>query len=330
MSSSDASSAASLFDPTRLRTARQAAMMRKKDLAEKIGVSAAAVSQYENGTTSPSARVVAALALALGQRVSFFAADRPLGEATATLAHFRSLRSTTKQEPRSGFRTCPADLGTDPSHAAVRAAAPLDLPAELAPGPGRTAGCCGTSREGGPSDYGNRGGTRSERRSPPRVQRRSVHAPPRHDRHVECSRSHANSPNGPSLYCRPSDSTGRVPDGSMRHTNLPICFFTTTAEPGTHAVERQANIFASSFFAPTSQIVDDLPTRGDWKQLLELKEVWASLSRRCCSGRGRSESCPTTPTGGRSPNSTRAGGESRSLAMKAERSSQSCSTGRST
>jgi Zn-dependent peptidase ImmA (M78 family) len=46
------------------------------------------------------------------------------------------------------------------------------------------------------------------------------------------------------------------------------------AEPGTHAVERQANIFASEFLAPVSEIVDDLPARADWKALLELKEIW--------------------------------------------------------
>jgi len=46
------------------------------------------------------------------------------------------------------------------------------------------------------------------------------------------------------------------------------------AEPGTHAVERQANVFASEFLAPASQIFDDLPVRADWKQLLHLKEVW--------------------------------------------------------
>lgn len=43
VSERDLRTASALFDPTRLRIARQAAMLRKKDLAERVGVSAAAV-----------------------------------------------------------------------------------------------------------------------------------------------------------------------------------------------------------------------------------------------------------------------------------------------
>jgi transcriptional regulator with XRE-family HTH domain len=95
--------ASDLFDPTRLRIARQAAMLHKKDLAERLGISAGAVSQYENGSSSPSPKIVAGLALALGVPSNFFASDRPLGEAPATTAHFRSLRSTSKQERDRAF-----------------------------------------------------------------------------------------------------------------------------------------------------------------------------------------------------------------------------------
>ncbi|MEZ5374029.1 MAG: helix-turn-helix transcriptional regulator, partial [Microthrixaceae bacterium] len=103
MSDRDLRTTSALFDPTRLRIARQAAMLRKKDLAERVGVSAAAVSQYENGSSAPGPRVVAALALALGMPTAFFAADRSLGEAPAATAHFRSLRSTSKQERDRAF-----------------------------------------------------------------------------------------------------------------------------------------------------------------------------------------------------------------------------------
>src|ERR1700722_8308300 len=86
-----------------MRIARQAAMLQKKDLAERIGISGGAVSQYENGSSSPSPKIVAELALALGVPSKFFASDRPLGEAPASTAHFRSLRSTSKQERDRAF-----------------------------------------------------------------------------------------------------------------------------------------------------------------------------------------------------------------------------------
>lgn len=46
------------------------------------------------------------------------------------------------------------------------------------------------------------------------------------------------------------------------------------AAPGTHAVEQQANTFASEFLAPAEQIADLLPRRAEWPRLLELKRVW--------------------------------------------------------
>ena len=45
-------------------------------------------------------------------------------------------------------------------------------------------------------------------------------------------------------------------------------------EPGSHAVERQANAFAAEFLAPARAIADQLPRRADWAALLELKRTW--------------------------------------------------------
>src|ERR1035441_2480747 len=78
-------------------------MLHKKDLAERVGVSAGAVSQYESGSSSPSPKTVAALSLALGVPSGFFTGDRPLTTAPNATAHFRSLRSTSKQERDRAF-----------------------------------------------------------------------------------------------------------------------------------------------------------------------------------------------------------------------------------
>lgn len=271
MSSRDASAAASLFDPTRLRIARQAAMMRKKDLAERIGVSAGAVSQYENGTTTPSARVVAALALALGQPANFFASDRPLGEATATLAHFRSLRSTSNQERDRAFAH--ALLTWELTQVMQRYVRfpQLDLPSELALDP-----------DNSPSDV--------ERAAQDARRLMGLGDGPiphmvrlLESRGVVCTRLPAQTPRVFAFSCdfpeRPVVvlSTERFYRAACRFDaahELAHLLLHHDAEPGTHAVERQANIFASEFLAPTGQIIDDLPARSDWNRLLRLKEVW--------------------------------------------------------
>jgi Zn-dependent peptidase ImmA (M78 family)/transcriptional regulator with XRE-family HTH domain len=92
---SGARAASALFDPRRLQLAREAAGLRKVTLAERVGVSAAAISQYEHGATRPSAASLAKLALALDVPVAFFAArkhETPV--APVASAFFRSLRST--------------------------------------------------------------------------------------------------------------------------------------------------------------------------------------------------------------------------------------------
>jgi Zn-dependent peptidase ImmA (M78 family)/transcriptional regulator with XRE-family HTH domain len=271
VTSSDAYSAASLFDPTRLRIARQAAMTRKKDLAEKIGVSAGAVSQYENGTTTPSPRVVAALALALGQPASFFAADRPLGEATATLAHFRSLRSTSKQERDRAFAH--ALLTWELAQVIQRyVRLPLlDLPTDLALGsddpPAAVEAAARQARLSMGLDKG----------PVPNVVRLLE------SKGVVCTRLPAQTRRVFAFSCdfpeRPVVvlSTERFHRAAGRFDaahELAHILMHHDAEPGTHAVERQANVFASEFLAPASEIIDDLPVRADWKQLLHLKEVW--------------------------------------------------------
>jgi Zn-dependent peptidase ImmA (M78 family)/transcriptional regulator with XRE-family HTH domain len=263
--------ASDLFDPTRLRIARQAAMLHKKDLAERLGISGAAVSQYENGTSSPSPKIVAALALALGMPVNFFAGDRPLGEAPATSAHFRSLRSTTKQERDRAFAhalltweltsvieryvrlpnyNLPADLSlnTDDPLSVVEAAAQRARVAlELGTGPLSNAV-------------------------------RLLEA-----RGVVCTRLPANTRRVFAFSC---DFPARpVVVLSTERTHLAAGRFDAAhelghlllhrdAEPGTHAVERQANVFASEFLAPASEIADVLPSKVDWKRLIELKVTW--------------------------------------------------------
>lgn len=92
---SRAADIAALFDPNRLRQARRLATKNKQALALEVGVSPAAIGQYESGVNAPRPDVLEALARSLNVPVRFFATGRPLAPLDSTDAHFKSLRSTT-------------------------------------------------------------------------------------------------------------------------------------------------------------------------------------------------------------------------------------------
>ncbi|WP_104062056.1 ImmA/IrrE family metallo-endopeptidase [Arthrobacter sp. 4R501] len=85
------------FDPARLTQARRLAGITKQALGDAVGVSGAAIGQYEAGV-SPRPEILGLLARELGQPVAFFAMGRPIGKLDVSQAHFRSLRSTRASE----------------------------------------------------------------------------------------------------------------------------------------------------------------------------------------------------------------------------------------
>ena len=93
--STDAADVARLFDPARLTQARRINKMSKAELHRKVGVSAAAIGQYERGEVRPRAETVAALADALRVPPGFFALGRPRAQVDIAEASFRRLRSTS-------------------------------------------------------------------------------------------------------------------------------------------------------------------------------------------------------------------------------------------
>jgi Zn-dependent peptidase ImmA (M78 family)/DNA-binding XRE family transcriptional regulator len=84
-----------MFQPGRLGQARLARGRKMVDLAAMVGVTPAAIGQYEAGHIKPSAEVLGRLAVALRFPVSFFEAGRPMGSMSPDRAHFRRLRSVT-------------------------------------------------------------------------------------------------------------------------------------------------------------------------------------------------------------------------------------------
>lgn len=83
-----------VFNPARLTLARHIAGKSKRQLADAIGKTATAVTQFELGQARPSTETLAACAQELGLPVTFFAAGRPQLAVDTGDAHFRSLRAT--------------------------------------------------------------------------------------------------------------------------------------------------------------------------------------------------------------------------------------------
>ncbi|MEV6142382.1 XRE family transcriptional regulator [Streptomyces sp. NPDC051992] len=85
--------------------ARRLAGLTKREVADGIGVSAAAVGQYEAGTNRPRPELIPRLADVLDVPIQFFVAGRPMGKVDSSMAHFRALRSTSgaQRERALGF-----------------------------------------------------------------------------------------------------------------------------------------------------------------------------------------------------------------------------------
>jgi len=84
------------FVGARLREAREARGLTATWLADILGVSRAAVSQYETGKTSPSITVMERIALVLDLPPRFFLNREPKDDVAATPVFYRSMSAATK------------------------------------------------------------------------------------------------------------------------------------------------------------------------------------------------------------------------------------------
>jgi Zn-dependent peptidase ImmA (M78 family)/transcriptional regulator with XRE-family HTH domain len=93
------------FEPARLTQARVRLGMSKTELAAAVGVSAAAIGQYEADVNSPRPEVLDRLARVLKVRPGFFSVGRPLARIDTVNAHFRSLRSARVSDRQKALAT---------------------------------------------------------------------------------------------------------------------------------------------------------------------------------------------------------------------------------
>jgi Zn-dependent peptidase ImmA (M78 family)/transcriptional regulator with XRE-family HTH domain len=277
-----ADAVASAFDPRRLTLARVRNGWTKRRLAEVVGVSSAAITQYELGQARPSGASLARLAVQLGVPPRYLAAGRPFINVRPADAHFRSLRSATVSEREQSLAVV-AHL----AELVIVLSRIVRLPAVTIPD-AISDGGDGPERE-----------ARSLRRAwelgagpiPHLVRQAEMHGivvavarfgsservdafscwPERLDRPVICLSSDRGN------VLRRRFSAAHEIGHLILHRGHP--------DPGSTTNEHEADRFAAELLMPADDIAPSLPRRPDLATLIELQQQWGvsvqALLRRC-------------------------------------------------
>jgi Zn-dependent peptidase ImmA (M78 family)/transcriptional regulator with XRE-family HTH domain len=265
----EAAAVAGAFDPDELTLARKFRGLRKNELAQAVGVTPAALSQYELGQSRPSPAVLARLALALGVPVRFFVIGHPK-PVSPSAAHFRSLRATTQLERDQAlaFGQVAWRLMTGiekyielPASRIPHAALPAD------PGGAEVAAAARQARE----SMGVSAGP-----VPHVVRLLEAHGTvviglPAMSRRVDAFSHWYGS--RPVVFLNPMKDDKARSRFDAAH-ELGHLVLHHDAEPGNRVVENQAHDFAAEFLMPCEQIAGELPRRLDWDRLFLAKRRW--------------------------------------------------------
>jgi len=262
---------AGLFDRFRLTVAREFAALTKTELAARIGVTPAALTQYESGNSRPSAATLVKLSLTLGQSIEFFAADGQRDRLTDHgRAFFRSLRSTrqldrSRAEARAFFVSEVADC------LIRRVKLPeLTLPKDLHIGDDTSQETIERRAEALRSHWGLSGSP-----IPNMVRLLEVHGIIVTRCTVECAGVDAFSRwfrPGPIVVLNSTKSLDRLRFDAAHE--LAHLLLHADVEPGNKVLEDQAHAFAAAFLMPRSVIREQLPQRFDPFRYGHLKRIW--------------------------------------------------------
>jgi len=280
---------ASAFDPARLTQARQLKGLTKKDVADDLGVTPAAVGQYEAGVARPRPDVLLRLAEVLDVPVAFFAAGRPNAQLDASGTHFRSLRSTRvfQRDKAVAFASQVWEL----THALERW---VQLPVVDLPGfaGGEVLPTCGMTPDPARAAQELRGywglGQGPIAHLVRLMESRGIVVAMLPFERAEAARIAAFSTSRlprPLIVLTPD----RADDVcwyrfSAAHELGHLILHGDTA-PGDQQHEREADAFAAEFLTPRASIAEELPSRVDFAVLARLQAAWGvsvkSLLYRC-------------------------------------------------
>lgn len=261
--------ARAMFDGGRLSLARLSRGLNKKQLAEIVGVTPAAVGQFERGLSQPSAPVIAKLHWALRFPPEFFEGGRRRFEVRHDEAHFRRLRSTSKMERSQVLARAEllAELVAElEKHLNIPEVAIPEIPVPVD---------SRTETEAAATEVRKQWGMGI---GPiPKVVRLleskgCVVTRLRHDnRSVDAFSTWIG--NRPLIIL--NDDKGDIARSRLDAAHeLGHLVMHPDAEPGRRIIEQQAFAFAVSFLMPRESALRELPRRLDWRRYAELKRRW--------------------------------------------------------
>lgn len=264
------------FDARRLTLARWSVGMTKREVADRVGVSAASISQYEAGNTQPRPDVSRRIALALGMPIEYFYSfsDRRSPRLEAR-SFFRSLRST-RQWQRDQADAIAEHLYDLVEHLDRRLRLPaVDIPAIPIsldrPSRASVERAALLVRE----KWGMPNGPVSHTVRLLEAHGAIVARLPGIDHQVDAfSRWFEKRP--VVLLSAQKQDKGRSRFDSAHELGHLVLH--QEPEPGDRALERQAHVFAASFLMPADEILGSLPERlsrpEHWEQLFEARSRW--------------------------------------------------------
>jgi len=259
-----------LFDGGRLRLARSYCGLKKIELARKLGVSPAAVTQYEQGRVRPAPPVIARICLCLGFPPEFFE-RRPEAriEVSENHTHFRRLRSTSKAD-RTRLLAHLELLGEVVSVIEQH----VELPVSAFPavdvgsaGADRIAQTAAFVR----SNWGLGYGPITNVVQLLEAKGAIVVRPRIATTAVDAFSTWLSDRPGIVLASDKADAARARFDAAHELGHMVMHH---DAEPGSTELEHQADAFASAFLMPAEAIETELPRRLDWSEYLELKHRW--------------------------------------------------------
>lgn len=265
------------FDGDRLSLARRLARTTRAELARRIELTPAAISQFERGQSRPTAPVAAQLGLALGVSGEFFRRNHPVPALPGHAAHFRSLRSTPALSRDQALAFGELALGVAEVVETYVDLPAVDLPSVALPAepdPDDVAAAARHTRDAlgvGPGPVAHVArllearGVLVLRLPADRV-----------DPHVDAFSTHAGhrplvllSPVKNDLVRSRFDASHELGHLVMHHD----------VEPGSKIAEGQAQGFAAEFLMPAEQVAPDLPARYDLERLIAAKRKWGTSVR---------------------------------------------------
>lgn len=278
---------ARVFDAARLTQARHLAGMTKKEVAEAIKVTPAAVGQYESGVTRPRPDLIPLLAATLSVPIAFFVAGRPHARVDASKAHFRSLRSARAwQRDKAIAHVKQVGELTGALEKRVQLP-PVDLPG-FAGGEVHA----GVELPRSPVEAARalraywRLGTRPISHLVRRLEARGIVVdapPPDHAGREVDAFSIADLRPIMVLTANRTDDVYRYRFTAAHELGHLVLH--GDSAPGDTQHEREADAFAAEFLTPRDSILPELPARVDLRRLVELQRVWGvsvdSLLYRC-------------------------------------------------